>query len=349
MSMPTWVYKFLRIILAVTVALFPILFGDKLHDLNWRFLSPFAVCTALLALVEILYDQQVDKQAQESSRRASANLDLTRRRLEYQKERGLTMARLMEILIPMSLLVHDLLKVVQDLKKQGEEGEKVAKDSVREGVEKLNSAIEKVLGAVLGEVAAYWGLEEHVINSNLMLGYETHACPEPELQRLENKAEFLVVGRPLRNYKAVLEFAAWGRREPEVPDMSVPVENPGNASTRRKLLPGAPSAFALVQDVVITDTREIDTVARSAAPDLDPDVLRRLKEYFDRMRFRSFASLVLQENGSPVGVLNIQSDQVDIFGRGNSDMETIVKSIEHHRFCLQYLVGSQRRLREAAS
>jgi hypothetical protein len=113
-------------------------------------------------------------------------------------------------------------------------------------------------------------------------------------------------------------------------------------------------AFALDQDRFIPDTHRIreylllDVAGTNSG--LDSDVLKDLEAYFRSKRFRSFASLVLRDPGTekPVGVLNIQSDQPERFRTGN-DMETLIKSLEHYRFSLQYVLNGQRKLLGIAS
>ena len=174
------------------------------------------------------------------------------------------------------------------------------------------------------------------------MAYESPDCPH----HVRKVVDFLEFGRTLDSYKHVLHIAAWAKPDPEVPNFSIPVEDPKTLEGKRRLIPGAPQAFALAKDVYIPDTSKI---AEHADPDLHPNVLAKMKDYFANKSFRSFLSLVLQVQGQPVGVLNIQCSETNLFGQDGSDMETVLKGIRHYRDCLEYILGGQRELVKTAA
>ena len=122
------------------------------------------------------------------------------------------------------------------------------------------------------------------------------------------------------------------------------MEDPSRPLGKRKLLPGAPSAFALGTDQFIPD---LAALKDHAGIDLAANVLENQQNYFESKGIRSMLCLVLRQGVNPIGVFNIQSENVELFDRSTS--EVLVKAIEHYRACLQYVVVGQRQLLGLAS
>jgi hypothetical protein len=187
-----------------------------------------------------------------------------------------------------------------------------------------------------------------------MIAHKVADCPRAELARLTASTKFLGFKRQLDSYSFALELTLWDRDQTEVPSLVLPVEDPQVPAGQKRLLPGAPAAFALDQDKFIPDTRKIREYL-SSDPDgpgsgLDEDVLEEMQEYFASKQFRSFMCLVLRDptTHKPFGVLNIQSNKAERFTPGD-DMETLIKSLGHYCFSLEYVISGQRKMRGIAS
>ncbi len=340
--------SWLRIVLAILTGIFPVIFGHKIEDLNPAYAISFGVLLGALALVEIRFDHQEADKAEAARQAAFKKIHAVELRLRSQRERGINIAGLMRDMIPFGIKIAKLEEYLGALKKEGKSKEEITK-YLDSGLALIKSVIEQMLKATADEIRAYWEGKADSVRANLMIAHETSTCAPEELQRLKQITKFLGFGRDLDSYQYILELVAWGYSDPEVPPaLALPVEDPSQPEGKRRLLPGAPLAFALDDDFVIQNTRKISELAKTVSPDLDTDVLKNLQDYFGSKRMQSFACLVLHMEKSKVAVLNVQSNETEIFGPENADKETMTKSIEHYRYCLEYLISSQQRLKQAA-
>jgi hypothetical protein len=336
------VYAILRVVLIVVLAATPFYAGNELETHNWRWMAPFLVVTGVLAVVEILEA----KDARTELDQARKELEVVRHRLNRQRERGSSMSRLMGVVIPPLIKLEKLTEMVAELKKQGKSSPAEIDELVKAGIESADAHIKQLLVAVEEEVRAFWDLPENSIKSNLMIAYRISACSPDALTRLSDIVDFCGFGRELKNYHTVLELTIWGTPDPQIPPLAIPVEDPTVEGSEKRLIPGAPMAFALKEDTVVHDTQKI----LSFVPEkLDQQVRDRLVEYFSGKRVRSFVCLTLKEDARPIGVLNIQSDRINICGPEGEEKGTITKGVEHYRLCLEQLIASQRKLRDRAS
>ncbi len=339
-------YAFLRIIVALLFAIFPLIFGSKLNALEWSYVLPFAALAAGVAVTEVLYDRDEAAKDKKKLKEAEDELRVVSHRLDRQRERGLSMARLMQVMIPPTIKLEKLRDVIEELKKQGKADPTEIHGFLQGGLAIANAVIVEILKAVAEEVRAFWDAEADSVKTNLMLAYKIRGCPSDLLERLRGITKFMGAGRELESYHYVMELALWGVPDPEIPAVAVPVDNAANGMLKLQLIPGAPTALALLTDQVVPDTKEILSLA---ARELASNVQLELTAYFEGKKIRSFACLVLREKEYPIGVLNIQWTSTDILGQGNKDEDTIIKSIEQYRYCLEQLIGNQHRLQAAAS
>jgi hypothetical protein len=339
-------YAILRIVAALLFAVFPLVFGSKLSALDAKYVLPFAFLAAAVAGTEVLYDRDEAAKDKQKLKEAENELRVVSHRLDRQRERGLSMARLMQVMIPPTVKLEKLRDVIEELKRQGKANAMEIDGFLHKGLEVSNEVIREILKAVAIEVRAYWDAEADSVKSNIMLAYKTKGCPSDLFERLRRITKFIGAGRELENYNYVLELTMWGVPDPEIPALAVPVDNAANQDLKKQLIPGAPMAFALDADQAVPDTKNILSLAAS---ELASNVQQELTEYFKGKKVRSFACLVLREKEQPFGILNIQSTFPDVLGRENKDAETIIKSIEQYRYCLEQLIGGQRRLQAAAS
>jgi hypothetical protein len=156
-------------------------------------------------------------------------------------------------------------------------------------------ALQQVLRAITAVVRVFHGDGALGIRSNVMRGF---ACAQDESIR----KKFQFVDSETRNCDECLVLVTYddGRHD----DLVLPVANESEA-----LLPGAPTAFRKRVPEIIQDTKKIDF-----SPKLTSKTRAAEKKYFAEQGFRSFASLCIFAEGEVLGVLNVESDFVNVFG-----------------------------------
>ena len=314
------------IALAVISAIFPALFADKLQN----HVRPFVVAAIIITTAALLWQRDYDS-------REARRLTTLNHKLDLQEGRSTTLTWMIKI------LTHPILLIEQD--------HDWTHEQKLEGAQKLSSAMTQILRALSKDISVYVGEKSNAdINTNLMIAHRVAKCSSDQLDHLAAAAKFMGYRRSLAGYSHALELILWGREEADIPPLVLPVEDPREEAGKRRLLPGAAAAFALNEDRFVPDTRRMREYTQSdpsgVGADLDPDVLHRVDEYFRSKSFRSFASLVLRDpaEDKPIGVLNIQSNEPERFSPHDIDMKTLIKTLEHYRFCLQYLLNGQRKL-----
>ena len=149
-------------------------------------------------------------------------------------------------------------------------------------------------------------------NASLML-------PEPGADWIEEKnghfgfreaVHFFDANRNARSCATILHLTCWARQPSDWAEFALAVD-----CDEDYLLPGAPRAFAQKQLQVISDTLSITELNQGMSKQAET-AKRELRNYFERSEkeFRSFFSLPLVSDGSGVGVLNVQSREIDILG-----------------------------------
>jgi hypothetical protein len=313
-----------RIPIVVIATAFPVVFARHIEAHELEYILGFVLLVALGAAVEVFYDRE-----------AASELEGARRRLQFQKARGLAMARLLALLSP----VMGVLGIKSSLSVAQKEAAK----------KKLDESIIEVLKAVCEEVWTYWngyGGTDPPFKGSVMLAHRIKGCDPATLAGLSRVVEFLGHGRELDSYEHVLEVIQWSDTNPQFKPINIPVEE-DTLDGKRWLLPGAPTAFALGEDVVISDTHDLQ---KHSGADLDQRLLQKERDYFDSKRIRSMACLVLHEasdkkqNQNRMGVLNIHSEKVNLLGTTKQEQLTIIQSLEHYRVALEYLLDGQRQL-----
>jgi hypothetical protein len=331
--MRRWFAKFILIVLGVAVAVYPTLYARELEQHAHSFAALFAALIATSLFMQFQHEAAERKQ-----------LERVSNRLKVQEGRSATLKSMIDLLTDPIVMI------------EGEDQTQWTPEDRKEACDYLNRAMSTILKAISKEIADYWGQkDDDHFNANLMVAHTLGNCSPDELNRLSEHANFLGYKRDFRGYPQALELALWGKPESDIPPLVLPVEDPKDVTGRRKLLPGAPTALALGRDQFIPDTRKIleyiKLGADDAGADLDHDVLLKLDEYFKSHSFRSFASLVLKDSNKehPIGVVNIQSEEVGRFQKDNVDVETLINSLEHYRFCLEYILTGQRKIVGLAS
>jgi len=138
----------------------------------------------------------------------------------------------------------------------------------------------------------------------------------------DNRGTLLFTERP-ETVSRCLELAIYDSGV--VPaNFSLPlVDRPG---AHQHVLPGAPAALAYSKAVVVDDTRDLEI-----AKEIPEAVRKQIKEYFKLQEFRSFASLPVVAGGRPVGVLNVESTEIEVFGSTIEQQNAI--SLRMFPFC----------------
>jgi hypothetical protein len=154
------------------------------------------------------------------------------------------------------------------------------------------------------------------LNVNYMRAYPAQTCPPT----IKDRARF-VYGDPTRytHYLALVQYASDVEREV----FSLPVEPMDHSGKLSCVLPGAPVSFRTSKMVYIEDTTHMDYPAS-----LDRTIVTNLKEYFAGKKFKSFLSIpILGGDGTPLGVLNIDSNQKKAFGTTEEERESILITV----------------------
>lgn len=321
-----------RIPIVVIATAFPVVFAKHIESHEIEYIVGFVLLVATASVVEVLYDREAALELE----RKTSELESTRRRLQIQKARGLTMGRLIGLLSPLMAIL----------------ARKASLTPVeREGAaKKLDESIVEVLKAVCEDVWTYWngyGSTEPPFKGSVMVAHKIKNCDPATLAELSKRARFLGFGRDLDSYAHALDVVQWSDTNPQFVPIAIPVEDENSPGGKKRLLPGAPTAFALGEDIVISDTSDLQ---EHSGPDLGQDLLREEQEYFDSKKIRSMACLILHEipekkqNQNRMGVLNIHSEKVDILGTTKQEQLTIVQSLEQYRVALEYLLDGQRQL-----
>jgi len=186
----------------------------------------------------------------------------------------------------------------------------------------MRDAQRKLLRAICLIVSYYYDKKQDIdINACIMQAYDTASGPADVGTRLRCKEKM----RDLSTYAHILDLVCWAFPRPGLPtELALPVEDPSDPLCKFKLLPGAPHAFALDAVTVVQDTNDLREYFRTEGKNVDPAVRAEQLFYFQEYSFRSFVSIPLNCQGEAVGVLNIQSNQPNIFGLGNKHQALVM-------------------------
>lgn len=170
----------------------------------------------------------------------------------------------------------------------------------------------------------YEPMPSATVRANWMRFYSSEKASEEALQLARRFVlpEF-DSPRKIRNLRGVLLLQEWDVKPETMPgkdELALPVYHPQT----HVQLPGAPQALDAKEGYVIVSN--VDKMDLSKQP---KDVKRRLTEYFrDRAEdIKSFASVRIASKDNPYGIINIQSDDVDLCGTSAEDQQLLVDMI----------------------
>jgi len=122
--------------------------------------------------------------------------------------------------------------------------------------------------------------------------------------------------RAASSYASVLCIKAWADA-PQVapPNFALPVDK-----DPPRVLFGAPRTFVSGREIVIPNIHNKNEVNKELKG--QPDVVRdAIHAFFARQKYKSFMSIVVKNSDETIAVLNIQADQLKVFGNGAKQTE----------------------------
>ncbi len=152
------------------------------------------------------------------------------------------------------------------------------------------------------------------INANLML-YE----PVTAHSAGEKFADHVFFGDPQRaasSYAGVLVVQAWAEAPQLAPfNFAIPVDTDPS-----RVLFGAPRTFVSGKEIVIANIHSKKEVNKMLSG--QPDVVRdAILAFFARQKYKTFMSIAVQNSDKTIAVLNLQADQLSVFGSQASQSE----------------------------
>lgn len=182
----------------------------------------------------------------------------------------------------------------------------------------------QILKTICALVATYYQESEHEkvrekFNASLMLADDCAAWLEPSKDKFKDAIRFFDANRSLQACSKILCLTCWAREPQNWPSFALPVDTDSDY-----LLPGAPRAYHTGELQVIADTLAVDE-REKVMPKHAEAAKRQLRNYFEEHEkdFRSFFSLPLCSDKTTVGVLNVQSKDVDILGIDNEHRDDL--------------------------
>jgi hypothetical protein len=97
----------------------------------------------------------------------------------------------------------------------------------------------------------------------------------------------------------------------ELPDFRLPI-------SAEMVLPGAPTALRRAEPIIEDNTAKI-----SYPPNITQPVRKACKAYFDSVPFKSFASIRVVARGRAIGVVNVESTELEVFGSTRNEKEIL--------------------------
>ncbi len=152
------------------------------------------------------------------------------------------------------------------------------------------------------------------INANLMLDEDvaTHSAQD----RFNDYVHFGDPKRTASSYASVLCIRAWAEAPQVAPhNFALPVDTDPS-----RVLFGAPLTFVSGRKIVITNIHKENEVNKMLHG--QPDVVRdAVHAFFARQKYKTFMSIVVKNSDKNIAVLNLQADQLRVFGNQTRQAE----------------------------
>jgi hypothetical protein len=187
-----------------------------------------------------------------------------------------------------------------------------------------------VLATIARLVRLHYEPSRHAkVNANWMRLYRGVDAPDAAL---EDAGQFVVPHlkskKAMQTVWGVLVLQEWDIKPPLMPgkeQFALPVYDPYDEALSRYQLPGAPQAMSREEGyVIVSDVTAMDLSTQ------DEHVMRNLRRYFrERVKdLKSFASVRIGTRSTPYGVINIQSDELDLCGTATDSHHILVDMIQ---------------------
>lgn len=154
------------------------------------------------------------------------------------------------------------------------------------------------------------------ISANLMRNDPVE--PHSVQNRFSDYVYFSDPQRAADTYSSVLYIVAWSDPPQVAPaNFSVPVDK-----DPRRVLFGAPATFVSGRKLVVQNIHDKKEVGKLLAGQPD-DVQDAIHAFFIQQKYKTFMSLVVENADTNIAVLNVQADQLKVFG--NQDQQTEIE------------------------
>jgi hypothetical protein len=164
-------------------------------------------------------------------------------------------------------------------------------------------------------------------NANCMIAYDKDSVTEPILKKLRFK------WGNVQRYKHFLALYVYAD-DKGAQDFSLPVEDGNNPDAGKNILPGAPAAFLVNETVVVDNINDL-----LYADGVPVEVRNQIDTYFKgRKSFQSFACLNILYGGRQVGLINIESNRPNIFGKKQEHKDELESLLFPFCFLLGFLI-----------
>lgn len=152
------------------------------------------------------------------------------------------------------------------------------------------------------------------INANLMWneGIDLHSSQN----KFADHVYFSDPQRDANSYKSVLCIKAWASKSQVTPpNFAVPVDK-----DQARVLFGAPRTFETGEEIVIPNIHNKNEINKELSG--QPNVVREaIHTFFASQKYKSFMSIAVKNSDKIIAVLNIQSDQLHVFGNQTRQVE----------------------------
>jgi len=164
-------------------------------------------------------------------------------------------------------------------------------------------------------------------NANCMIAYPKDTVPEAVLTKLKfgwgDRARYA-------HYLALYVYAD----NKGAQDFSLPVEDGNLPGAANSILPGGPQAYLINETVIVDNTQDM-----AYALGVPGGIREEIRNYFKgRKSFQSFACLNIVYGGRQVGLVNIESNQLAVFGNNQEHKDELESLLFPFCFLLGFLI-----------
>ena len=197
--------------------------------------------------------------------------------------------------------------------------------------------IDQIMQVIYAETVKFAPEPKPVLRLNYMVAIPWHRVRQtPELQWNP-----LYEIRPEGRYAHMLDLKYRmqdGQRQPVGPPIRIPVDD--HIATPNHVLPGAPEVLAWGEAKLIPRNQRGDVVLSFRSGVAEPERVA-IRTYLQQLWFQGLLTLRLDTNIRSVGVLNIESSQRDLIGRGQEGVNNLARELKSLCQILAYVVEKE--------